>query len=205
MKHEKELKKKPVDWNQVRRRMEAARGAAEKNWSRDEAEKRRILKTRAKALAAEPEKKEPGEELEIVEFLLSREKYGVESRHVREVSPLRDYTPIPCAPPFVLGIVNVRGEILSIIDIRKFFDLPEQGLGDLNRVIILSSGEMAFGILADAILGVRTIPLEELNPPPPTFTGVRREYLKGIVTDSTAVLDGEMILSDRGIVVNEFV
>jgi purine-binding chemotaxis protein CheW len=100
--------------------------------------------------------------------------------------------------------MNVRGEILSIIDIRKFFDLPEPGLGDLNRVIVLSLQDMEFGILADGIAGIRTVPAEGLQPPPPTFTGLRREYLKGLVPDGTAILDAGKILSDQRIVINEF-
>ena len=107
--------------------MEKANEALDRGWSPDEAEKKRILKARAKALAEEPEKAEPGEQIEIVEFVLSSEKYGVESRYVREVCPLKEFASVPCTPPFVLGIMNVRGGILSIIDIRKFFDLPEQG------------------------------------------------------------------------------
>jgi purine-binding chemotaxis protein CheW len=185
--------------------MEKAKEAFDKGLSPDETEKKRILKARAKAMAAEPEGTEPGDRIEIVEFVLSFEKYGVESRYVREVCPLKEFASVPCTPSFVLGIMNVRGEILSIIDIRKVFDLPEPGLGDLSRVIVLSSEDMEFGILADAIAGIRTIQVNGLlPPPPPTFTGLRREYLKGLVPDGTAVLDAGRILSDQRIVINEF-
>ena len=99
----------------------------------------------------------------------------------------------------------MRGEILSILDLRKFFDLPETGLGDLNRVVVLSSDDMEFGVLADAITGVRKVALDGLQPPPPTFTGLRREYLQGVTADRTAILDAGKILADPKIVVNEFV
>lgn len=195
----------PIDWAAVRRRLDAAQEALEKGWAPSEAEKRRILKSRAEALAREPDKIEEGEHLEVVGFTLSYEEYGVESRYVREVYPLQEYTPVPCTPAFVLGIINLRGEVLSILDLRKFFDLPETGLGDLNRVVVLSSGNMAFGILTDAITGVRKVALAGLHPPPPTFTGLRREYLQGITPDRTAILDAGKILADPKIVVNEFV
>ncbi len=204
MKDKKETRQRSVDWAEVHRRMEKAIEALDKGWSPDEAEKKRILKDRAKAFSAEPENAEPGEQIEIVEFVLSSERYGIESRYVREVCRLKEFASVPCTPPFVLGIMNVRGEILSIIDIRKFFDLPEPGLGDLNRVIVLSLQDMEFGILADGIAGIRTVPAERLLPPPPTFTGLRREYLKGLVPDGTAILDAGKILSDQRIVVNEF-
>ncbi len=205
MKGGKDKKERSVDWDHVRRRIEASRNALEKEWSPSEAEKRRILKARARALAELPEKGEAGEQIEIVEFVLSNEKYGVETAYVREVCPIRDFTSLPCTPAFVLGIISVRGEIHSIIDLRKFFGLPGQGLGDLNRVILLSSEETGFGILADAISGVCKAPLQGLLPPPPTFTGLRREYLKGIGPDGIAILDGAKILSDKRIIVNEFV
>lgn len=194
-----------IDWNAVRRRMRVAEDALETGWSPGEDVKKRILRDRSGILAEKPEQGEPGEQIEIVEFSLSNEKYGIETRYVREVYPLKDYTPVPCTPPFVLGIINVRGEILSIADMRKFFDLPEVGLGDLNRVIIVSSEEMDLGILADTITGVRKVPLEGLQPPPLTFTGLRREYLRGVAPDRTAILDAGKILSDSGIIVNEFV
>ncbi len=200
-----ERKKNAVNWDEVRRRIEAAREAIERGDSKTEAEKRQILKARARALAQAPERSEPGEQIEIVEFVLSQEKYGVESVYVREVAPIRDFTPLPCAPPFVLGIIHVRGEIHSVVDLRKFFGLPEQGLGELNRVILLSSEDMEFGILADAISGVRTASVAGLLPPPPTFVGLRREYLKAIGPDRIAILDAGKLLADKRIVVNEFV
>jgi purine-binding chemotaxis protein CheW len=138
-----------------------------------------------------------------VEFVLGPEHYGIESSHIREIHPLSEFTPLPCTPPFVLGLVNVRGQILSIINIKKLFDLPEKGLTDLNKIIIVHANHMELGILADAILGVRSITVEELQPALPTLTGIRAEYLKGITKDPLAVLDIEKILSDEKILVND--
>ncbi len=118
---------------------------------------------------------------------------------------LKDLTPLPGIPRFVIGIMNVRGKTLSVIDLKKFFDLPQRGLGDLNKVIILSSGGMEFGILADTILGVREIRSSDLRLSLPTLTGIREDYLKGVTGDRLVVLDAERILSDKRIVVNESV
>jgi len=166
--------------------------------------KQAILKARAKALAREPEREAATEEyLEVVEFLLAHERYAVESVHIREVYPLKDLTPVPCTPPFILGIVNVRGQILTVIDIKRFFDLPEKGLSDLNKVIIVHVGEIKLGILADAILSVRFLPLAEIQAPPPTLTGIRAEYLRGVTGERTVILDVSRILADEKIVVRE--
>lgn len=166
-------------------------------------EQQRILRERALALAREPEKAETAERLEVVEFLLAHELYGIESSYIREVHPLKELTPLPCTPPFVLGIMNVRGKVLSVIDLRKFFDLPEKGLTDLNKVIIVNDDAMEFGILADAILGVRLIPARDLQPSLPTLTEVRADYLKGVTEERLVVLDGGKILMDKRIVVHE--
>jgi purine-binding chemotaxis protein CheW len=185
-------------------------------------DKRDILKARARELAREPAQATvAADQTEIVEFLLAYEKYAIESVYIREVHLLKDLTPVPCTPPFVLGMINVRGQILTVIDIRRFFDLPDKGLSDLNKVIIVHSnagqevaddsatGRFArasgveLGILADAILGVRSIPLKDLHPSLPTLTGVRAEYLKGVTNERLIVLDVAKILSDQKIMVHE--
>jgi purine-binding chemotaxis protein CheW len=169
-----------------------------------EEEENRILNARAKALARQPKQEEAAtERLEVVEFLLAHERYGIELSYIGEVYPLKDLTRIPCAPSFVLGVMNVRGKILSVIDMRKFFDLPAKGLSDLNKVIIVHDNAMEFGILADAVIGVRILSLAHLLPSLPTLTDIRADYLKGVTEDRLALLDGGKILGDRNIVVHE--
>jgi purine-binding chemotaxis protein CheW len=166
-------------------------------------ETKRVLKARAKALAREPEKRESGAVVEVVEFKLAGERYAIESAFLREVQPLKDLTPVPCTPPFVRGIVNLRGRILVVIDLKDFFDLPIQGLHDLHRVLIVQNADMELGILADAVVGNRSVPLSALQPALPTLTGIRAAYLKGVTADRLVVLDAEKILTDETIVVNE--
>ena len=62
--------------------------------------------------------------IEVVEFELAGERYGLALTSVRTVSVLKDITPVPCTPAFVVGVINLRGEIHTIIDLKKFFDLP---------------------------------------------------------------------------------
>lgn len=193
-----------VDWAEVYGRLATARAAVEQKWTPSLEEKKRILQARAQALAQEPAKQRPAEDhLEVVEFLLAYERYGIESSYVREVYPLRELAPVPCTPTFVLGMINLRGQILSVIDLKKFFDLPEKGLTDLNKVLVVCSDRMELGILADVILGVRTIPLQDLQPSLPTLTGIRAEYLRGVTRERLVVLAAEKVLSDKRIVVHE--
>lgn len=172
--------------------------------SETDTERQRILKARAAALALEPEKRAAEEErIEIVEFLLADERYAIESAYIGEVYPLKDLTPLPCTPAFVLGIINMRGKILSVIDLRTFFDLPNRGLSDLNKVIVLHDGTMEFGVLADAIIAARRIPRRAMLPSLPTLTDIRAGYLMGVTADRLVLLDGGRILSDRRIIVHE--
>jgi len=192
------------DWNEIHRRLESAQTVLERDSAMDPGKKREILKARAQMLARKPEeKREADQSLEILAFLLGRETYAIESHYVREVCPLKELTPVPCTPPFVLGIVNLRGQMLSVIDFKKFFDLPEEGLTDLNKIIVLQAPEMELGILADAILGVRSIPNDEIQASLPTLTGIRADYLKGVTKSSLVILAAEKLLSDKRIVVHQ--
>ena len=162
-----------------------------------------LLRARAKALA-EPMQAvaSTGSLLELLEFRLAQERYAMETRHVDQVVPLRDITPLPGTPAFLLGIVNVRGRILPVIDIRRFFDLPQQGLTDLHRIIMVRSDELELGVLADAITGLRAVPVADLQVSLPTLEGIRSDYLKGVIADRVAVLDFDRILADPRIIIN---
>lgn len=163
-----------------------------------------ILKNRARALAKEPEKADADLQfMEIIEFCLASETYGVEAKHVQEIYPLKDFTPIPGTPAFVLGLANVRGRILSVVDLKKFFNLGEKGLGELNKIIIVQNEFMEFGILADAIIGARRVMLKDIQVSPPTVSGIGAGYLKGITKERLVVLDMEKILNDEKLIVNE--
>jgi purine-binding chemotaxis protein CheW len=194
-----------VDWKEVYRRLEITRTTLERGSITTQQERKKVLKARAIALAREPDKKEPavGKHLEIVEFLLANERYGIESSFVREVNPIKTFTPLPGTPRFILGIINVRGKVMSVVDIKKFFDLPEKTLTELNKVIILHHEEMEFGLLADVILGVSQIPLSVIQPSLPTLTGIREEYLKGVTRERLIILDAEKLLKDKKILIRE--
>jgi purine-binding chemotaxis protein CheW len=194
-----------TDWSELHRRLEMSRSAMQQRLSPSIGERLTILRTRARFLAQEGkgEKELSQSPLKVVEFLLASENYGIELTYIREIHALSEFTLLPGTPAFVLGLTNVRGQILSVIDIKKFFDLPERGLTDLNKVIVVRTHQMELGILADAVLGVRAIARNEFRTSLPTLTGIRAEYLKGITKDPLVVLDVATILSDERFVVND--
>ena len=163
-----------------------------------------ILHDRAQVLARSPEQAAAADTLfELLEFRLAQERYAVETRYVREVYPLKDLTPLPCTPPFVLGVVNVRGRILPVLDLKKFFDLPETGLTDLHCIILVRERDIEFGLLADVIVGVRSIAVESVQLSLPTLTGIRSDYLKGVTDECLVVLDLGRLFADPKILVHE--
>lgn len=184
-----------------KRRLPRAR--SEQSWLAPPEQWPDIFKARAEALAQPVELTEAEEYLEIVAFMLAYETYGVETTWVREICPLKELTPLPCTPAFVSGIVNVRGQVLSVIDIKKFFGLPEQGLTDLNKIIILANDNMEFGILADTVADIKRIPLNKIQSGLSTLNGIRESYLKGITAEHLVILDALKLLTDAGIVVHE--
>jgi Chemotaxis signal transduction protein len=194
--------RKKVDWTEVHRHLEATTAAMERVITPGIDDKKRLLKERARTLAQEDVQVYAGlQYLEVVEFRLAGEVYGIETSYIREVYPLKELVPIPGTPPFFLGITSVRGQILSVIDIKRFFDLPDKGLTELDKVVIVRSGEVELGIRADVVLGMRSIPRGDIQPSLPTLIGVRDKYLRGITKDAVIILDIQKLLADENLIV----
>ncbi|GAB6179504.1 hypothetical protein JCM14036_08230 [Desulfotomaculum defluvii] len=166
-------------------------------------EKKRILRLRAEILAQEIQKQDIEVCLEVVQFTLSGEQYALESKYIREVFPLRDITPLPCTPDFVMGVVNVRGQIVSVLDFKKIFKLPQKGEVKIPKVMVLHCSDMEFGMLVDEITGTGPLPYSSIGPPLNNLTGKQAAYLRGVTGERLIVLDGEKILSDKDIIVDE--
>jgi purine-binding chemotaxis protein CheW len=193
-----------IDWAEMRRRIGEVGLAIAEGFRPSPDEEKRILRDRAQTLATEAGSEEVAADwLEAVEFELASEHYALPISQVREVSLLKDLTPVPCTPPFVLGLINLRGELCTVIDLKRFFDLPAQGITELNKIIIVQQDDMQLGILADAIRGVRRVRVKDLLPALPTLTGIRADYLRGVTSDRLVVLDAAKILSDERLFVEE--
>ncbi|HNG92154.1 MAG TPA: chemotaxis protein CheW [Acidobacteriota bacterium] len=193
-----------IDWDDIYRRLNTTQAAIEQTQTPSGEISRQILRNRARQLALEPP--EPASDVlsvAVIEFCLASETYGIELTSVREIIPLKELTPVPCTPPFVLGLINIRGQLLSVISLKKFFQLPEKGLTDLNKVIVVSVGGFEIGILADAILTVKTILLSEIQPAIHTFTGIHAQYLKGITREQTILLNLQELVTDQKLIISE--
>lgn len=200
----KDDEKRTLDWDAVHQRLKANNELFESGWAPDAETTRQILKERACKLAKEPrsaDKKK--DDIIVVEFLLANEKYAFELSFIREIYPIKNLTHIPCTPNFVVGIINVRGQMISVIDLKPLFELDIHKQNHAHKAILLHHDTMDFGILADEIIGTQQINISEIQESLPTLNGVREAYLKGITTSGIAVLDAQRLLSDDRILVHE--
>ncbi|MGH9457635.1 MAG: chemotaxis protein CheW, partial [Thermoanaerobaculia bacterium] len=168
------------DWSAVLARLEKAREGLDRALAPDPARVRRILAERARALATPPAAEAEGESLEVVEFRLGETTCAIPAPAVREVHSLVRLTPVPCTPPFVAGIVNVRGEIFSVVDLRALLALRAADADGERWMVLLRADAMAFGIIADAVVGVGRIPLERIQA---AHTGGEASWVRGVTPE----------------------
>jgi purine-binding chemotaxis protein CheW len=163
-----------------------------------------ILRLRAQALRKKPATiEQEGESLQVLVFRLADELYGLETVHVREVVPLRSLVPVPCTPPFVLGLINLRGQILSVVDLRRVFGIPAEPIEENNPVIVIHHEGIEFGLLAESVLGLRSLPMETLQANLPTLGGVGAEFLRGVTSEGLILLDGLKLTGSTHLLVQE--
>lgn len=141
--------------------------------------------------------------MELVEVALAGERYGIETRYIKEVQHLDRFTELPCTPPYVFGIMSIRGMIVSVLDIRTFFDFPVQDLTEQNKVVILENEQRSFGILVDEVIGVQQVPINEIRMDLDTLEGKRKTYFTGITPQQVIVLDARKLLIDDSLIVHE--
>lgn len=191
-------------WQEVHTRLERARLAMESGGELPPEEIARILRDRARALATPPEAATPSAEtIELLVFVLAGERFGIETDQVLEAASLREWISVPCTPAFVLGVINYRGRIVTVLDMRRLLDLPGDGVAEDRKVIAVEAGGMTFGIMADTVAGVLSVPSRTVAPPPEALTGLRLVLTSGITEDLIPVLDLDALARTPEILVND--
>jgi purine-binding chemotaxis protein CheW len=166
-------------------------------------EKMKILRKRAELLAEEPSKEIEQDTMEVLVFQIADEKYAVESRYVTKILLLNDLCFLPGVPSFIIGIINVRGHIIPVIDIKKIFEIPNQKSAEESTVVVVETRDAIFGIIADNILGLTRLSLNEIQNSLPMLSGIRAEYLKGVSDAQLVILDPLKLASDKNLLVND--
>lgn len=118
-----------------------------------------------------------------ITFLLGDESYGIEVEHAQEILHVNNIFPVPGSPQCVLGVTNIRGNIITIIDGRRRLNLPERAYDDDTRMIILESGNEVAGIVVDKVSDVVDLPVSAINPSPKLNDHRNSKYINGVVAN----------------------
>ena len=113
-------------------------------------------------------------------FSLGEEIFGVEIKFVTEIIGLQPITPIPEAPAYILGIVNLRGKIIPVMDMRVKFGLERISYDDRTCIIVIETDDITIGLIVDNVAEVLMIDDENIAPPPDARTGLQNRYISGI-------------------------
>jgi len=126
---------------------------------------------------------------QFVVFKLGNEEYGVNIHQVKTIERLMEITRVPQAPDFVEGVVNLRGEVVPVIDLRKRFGLPERTNTDNTRIIIVSIEDITVGMIVDSATEVLQISEESIDPAPSIIGSIDLDYIDGV-----GKIDGRLLI-----------
>lgn len=129
---------------------------------------------------AELQLKQDDPVLQWVTFQLEDETYGIDVMVVREVLKYQDIAPVPGAPDYVMGIINIRGTVISVINTRLRFGLPEKEPGENTRIVILEIGRHIVGIVVDSVTEVVYMKRSEIESPPQVNKDDSAQFIQGV-------------------------
>ncbi len=128
------------------------------------------------------------EQMQCVTFTLEDETYGINVMQVQEVLREIEVAPVPGAPHYVLGIINLRGNVVSVIDARMRFGLPVKESTDLTRIIVIEIQQHIIGVLVDSVAEVVDIKRSEIETAPNVGTSETSKYIDGVVSRGEKLL-----------------
>jgi purine-binding chemotaxis protein CheW len=118
--------------------------------------------------------------LQLVSFRVGDEEFGVDILQVHEINRMSDITRVPKAPDFVEGVINLRGKIIPIIDLRKRFGMPTVERDKNTRIIVVDINGQTIGFIVDSVSEVIRLPKENIDDAPDLVTGIDAEYIRGV-------------------------
>src|SRR6202163_2406379 len=136
-------------------------------------------------------------EYQVVIFQLGSEEYGVDIAQVQEINRMVAVTHVPRAPEFMEGVINLRGQLIPIIDLRARFGMPRAEHSKNTRIVVTEIGTKRVGMVVDSVSEVLRLPVEQIEPAPEMISGVDTEYIRGV----GKIEDRLIILLDLGKIV----
>jgi len=138
--------------------------------------------------------------IQLVTFRLQDETYGINVMHVQEVLRITEIAPVPGAPDYILGIINLRGNVVTVIDTRLRFGLPDGEATDSSRIVIIESDKQVVGIMVDAVAEVVELKESQIDSAPNVGNEESSRYIQGIATMESGLLivvDLQKLLTDE--------
>lgn len=126
------------------------------------------------------EKKMAGRSVEMATFYVGEALCGMDILNVQEINKLMDMTTVPQAPEYVMGILNLRGQIVTIVDLGRKLKLGKTEVSDMSRNIIVNSKDEYIGLLVTRISDVVEVDRDKVEPPPANIGGVQGKFFKGV-------------------------
>lgn len=160
---------------------------------------RAILSERAARLALvyAPTATAGQEHLQLIAFTRGGHRYGIELVHLSEIRPIVRCTPVPGVPDYYVGVIQVRGEIIAVLDIPILFGRePAKAEGE-QFAIVITAGDVTAGLLADSVDDVHDVLPSQIHPPLATFSDRRERYIRGLSEHGISVLDVGKLLGDE--------
>ena len=138
------------------------------------------------------------ETIQVVSFKLGYEEYGVDIAQVQEINRMVAVTHVPRAPQFMEGVINLRGQLIPIIDLRARFGMPRAEHTKNTRIVVTEIGAKRVGMVVDSLSEVLRLPVDQIEDAPEMLTGVDTEYIRGV----GKIEDRLIILLDLGRIVS---
>ncbi len=135
---------------------------------------------------------------QVVSFRLANEEYGLDIMAVQEIILMGEITAIPEVPDYVRGLINLRGKVIPIIDLRRRFGLGGGETTEHTRIVVVNAAGATFGVVVDAVNEVLRIEAGQIEPPPRGIVGLEQAYIKGLVKMNDKImilLNMECVLS----------
>lgn len=121
-----------------------------------------------------------GDILQLVTFRIGEEEFGVDILAVQEIIRLLQITTVPRAPTFIEGVINLRGKVIPVINMRTRFNMPAVTHDNSTRIVVMELGQKIVGFLVDGVSEVLRIPASTVEDPPPVVAGIGAEYIRGV-------------------------
>lgn len=133
-------------------------------------------------------------------FTIGQEEYGLEIKYITEIVVIQEITMVPDMPQYMKGVINLRGNVISVMDMRNRFHLEDREYDDRTCIIVVDLDKLQIGLIVDSVKEVSDIPATQVDPPPATHYGLKSGYVKGMgkLNDSVKILlDVEKILYEK--------